>query len=77
MKYEYDKEVDGLYIWFVNNIDQEKEIYDHELWPIELKEEIGLIFGKEGLLMGIEVIPASKYFEQSRLEGFDSSNDSV
>lgn len=73
MQYEYDGEVDGLYIWFVNNIEEEKDNYDHELWPMELKEEIGLLFGKDGGLMGLEIIPASKYFEQSRLDSFDKT----
>ncbi|MDH5826430.1 DUF2283 domain-containing protein [Sphingobacterium faecium] len=73
MQYEYDSEVDGLYIWFVNNIEEEKCNYDHELWPMELKEEIGLLFGKDGGLMGLEIMPASKYFEQSRLDSFDKT----
>lgn len=73
MQYEYDSEVDGLYIWFVNNIEEEKGNYDHELWPMELREEIGLLFGKDGRLMGLEIMPASKYFEQSRLDSFDKT----
>ena len=73
MQYEYDSEVDGLYIWFVNNIEEENGNYDHELWPKELKEEIGLLFGKDGRLMGLEIMPASKYFEQSRLDSFDKT----
>ncbi|MGJ1321077.1 DUF2283 domain-containing protein [Sphingobacterium faecium] len=73
MRYEYDSEVDGLYIWFVSNIEEEKGNYDHELWPVELKEEIGLLFGRDGGLMGLEIMPASKYFEQSRLDSFDKT----
>lgn len=73
MKYEYDREVDGLYIWFVNDIEKEKGDYENEIWPTELKEEIGLLFGKDGLLMGIEIMPASKYFDQNRLEDFDQT----
>lgn len=73
MRYEYGSEVDGLYIWFVSNIEEEKGNYDHELWPVELKEEIGLLFGRDGGLMGLEIMPASKYFEQSRLDSFDKT----
>lgn len=73
MKYEYDKEVDGLYIWFVEDIEEEKCNYENEFWPTELKEEIGLLFGKNGLLMGLEVMPASKYFEQNHLDSFDQT----
>ena len=41
MEYEYDNESDGLYIWFVDDIDKESEKYDKEIWPEELKNEIG------------------------------------
>lgn len=71
MKYEYDKEVDGLYIWFVENIEEERGIYENEVWPKELKEEIGLLFGKNAVLIGLEIMPASKYFEKSRLDSFE------
>ena len=67
MRYEYDKEVDGLYIWFVNNIEEEKDNYENEVWPEELKNEIGLLFDKNGKLFGMEIMPASKYFEQEKL----------
>lgn len=68
MTYEYDKEVDGLYIWFVKNIEDEKDNYENEIWPEELKSEIGLLFDKKGKLLGIEVMPASNYFEQKKLD---------
>ena len=68
MMYEYDKEVDGLFIWFVNNIEDSKEHYEGEIWPVELKNEIGLLFDKNGKLFGLEVIPASKYFEKEKLD---------
>jgi len=64
---KYDKDVDGLYIWFVN-IEEEKSNYENEIWPEELKNEIGLLFGENGKLLGLEVMPASKYFEQERLD---------
>lgn len=68
MIYEYDKEVDGLFIWFVHNIEDSKEDYEDEIWPEELKNEIGLLFDKNGKLFGLEVLPASKYFEKEKLE---------
>lgn len=74
MRYEYDKDVDGLYIWFVNNIEEDKENYKNEIWPEELKNEIGLFFDKNGKLFGIEVMPASKYFNQKRLDEFSEEN---
>lgn len=71
MKYQYDRDVDGLYIWFVENIEEERGIYENEVWPKELKEEIGLLFGKNAVLIGLEIMPASKYFEKSRLDSFE------
>ena len=68
MQYEYDKEVDGLYIWFVDDIEKEGECYGGEIWPKELKYEIGLLFQKDGKLLGLEVLFASKYFPQEKLD---------
>ena len=70
MQYEYDKEVDGLYIWFVKDIEETKENYENEIWPEEMKNEIGLLFTKSGKLLGLEIMPASKYFEQKQLDDF-------
>ncbi len=67
MKYEYDEEVDGLYIWFVDDIDKEKINYKNEIWPKEFKNEIGILFDKDGKMMGLEVQPASKYLEKKKL----------
>jgi|GEM_PF-1092317 len=75
MTYEYDKEVDGLYIWFVKNIEDEKENYEGEIWPKELKNEIGLLFDNKGKLLGLEVMSASKYFEQKKLNELSENND--
>ena len=68
MQYEYDKEVDGLYIWFVDDIEKEGVCYGGEVWPKELKDEIGLLFQKDGKLLGLEVLFASKYFHQEKLD---------
>lgn len=67
MQYEYDKEVDGLYIWFVD-IEQEKENYGDEIWPEELKGDIGVLFDKSGKLFGLEVLFASRYFPREKLD---------
>jgi len=66
MKFEYDLESDGLYIWFVD-IELEKTNYSKEFWIKEFKEEIGLLFDKENKLMGLEIQPASKYFDKKKL----------
>jgi uncharacterized protein YuzE len=67
MKFEYDPEADGLYIWFVKDIEIDGKNYAGEIWPEELKNEIGMIFDKSGKLMGLEVLPASKYFDEEIL----------
>lgn len=72
MEYQYDKEVDGLYIWFVG--DKERNTYEGDVWPKELKNEIGLLFGDDGLLLGIEVLPASKYFSRSHLDNLSNAD---
>lgn len=74
MKYEYDKEADGLYIWFVDNIEENKEDYEGEIWPEELKNEIGLLFDKKWNLFGLEIMPASKYFEKVKLDAISSES---
>jgi uncharacterized protein YuzE len=68
MKYEYDKEVDGLYVWFVNNIEEDKVNYRKDVWPDELEGEIGFLFDNKGKIMGLEIQPASKYFDEARLD---------
>ncbi|MFN0031709.1 MAG: DUF2283 domain-containing protein [Flavobacteriales bacterium] len=74
MKFEYDKDVDGLYIWFVESIEDENDSYESEVWPVELNNEIGILFDRRGRLFGIEVMPASKYFEQRKLDEFSEAS---
>ncbi len=35
MEYGYDKEADGLYIWFVKDIEESKVVNFREIWPLE------------------------------------------
>jgi uncharacterized protein YuzE len=72
MKFEYDPDVDGLYIWFVKDIEKEGVNYESEVWPAELKNEIGMLFDKKGKLMGLEILPASKYFDAEMLNDADN-----
>jgi uncharacterized protein YuzE len=68
MYVEYDDEADGAYIWFVNDIEEVRNDYSGEIWPEELKGEIGLLFDKQHKLLGLEIMPASKYLSQSLLQ---------
>lgn len=58
MRIEYDKEVDGAYVWIKEPAPSEVA---GEVWPAELGGEIGMLFGDDGKLIGIEIMPASKY----------------
>ena len=62
MKLEYDKEVDAGYIYIVD------EIKDGEaVKTIELNSNIILDFDKNGKLLGIEVLNASKVLNKDVL----------
>jgi uncharacterized protein YuzE len=67
MHIEYDIEVDGAYVWFVDDIENIAPECSTEIWPSELRDEIGLIFDKSGKLVGLEVMPASKYLRANLL----------
>lgn len=67
VKFEYDKEVDALFIWFVGNINKEIPTFDNEIWPKELNDDIGLLYKNDGKLAGIEVLSASKYMKKEYL----------
>ena len=73
MKYEYDDEADWLFIWFVN-LEQEKDNYQREIWPEELKDKVGLIFDKNEKLMGIEFLAASTFFDEKFLKKIAESS---
>lgn len=73
MKYEYDKEVDGLYIWFID-IKKNKSIIEYEVWPQEFKNEIGFLFNNNNKLIGMEFLPASKYFQENVLENIGNKS---
>ncbi len=64
MQKEYDSEVDGLFIWFLEDIEKAKGNFEKEVWPSELNNEIGFLFNTDGKILGIEVQPASKYFDE-------------
>lgn len=65
MKFEYDDEVDGLFIWFAD-VDREDVRIDGELWPAELGGNLGLLFDKSFFLVGLEIIFSSKFFDEKK-----------
>ena len=62
MKFEYDKSVDAAYIYL------EDSIADGEVdKTIELNNNIILDFDKEGKLLGVEILSASKVLNKKSL----------
>lgn len=68
MNVEFDEEVDGAYIWLVNDINLHKHEVAREVWPPELNDAIGLLLTEDGRLIGVEVQPASRYLLAELLE---------
>jgi len=62
MKITYDKEVDAAYIYLVDSIDKGKAVK-----TIQLNNNIILDFDKEGKLLGVEVLDASKLLNKEIL----------
>lgn len=62
MRIEYDKEADAAYIYIVESIED-----GEALKTIELNENIILDFDKDGKLLGIEILDASKVLSKELL----------
>jgi uncharacterized protein YuzE len=65
---EYDEDVDGAYIWLVDDIEIRRADVTHEVWPDALRDEVGLLFSEDGKLLGIELQPASERLEPEILK---------
>lgn len=63
MKFEYDSEVDAAYIYLVFPIKGGQATSN-----IQLNDNIILDFGKDGKLLGIEILNASKLLKKQVLE---------
>jgi len=59
MKISYDKEIDALYVRFLDG--------PHECRAIQLNEDIALNIGEGEVLVGIEVLDASRVLGEGRL----------
>lgn len=62
MKFEYDKEADAGYFYLVDKIGDGEAVK-----TIELEPDIILDFNKDGKLLGIEVLNASKVLREDVL----------
>lgn len=63
MTFEYDEEVDALFIWFSESKELTEGIIAGEIWPSEAKEHIGLLFNDNNKLIGLEILFASAYLD--------------
>ena len=73
MKITYDKSVDAVYISLVDNVTFGCVDFTYGCDPQEINGQIQLDFDKDGCLVGIEVLQASKklpqVFFKNELEG--------
>lgn len=77
MDYHYDKTNDLLTIKFPELLQHFEENNLNKTFPADLNAEIGLLFGQDGQLAGLEVSPASKYFAENKLARFAQTKESA
>lgn len=68
MKFEYDKEIDAAYIFLEDSINDKEAAK-----TIEANDNIILDFDKNGKLLGIEILSASKILNKKSLLGAELS----
>ncbi|MEK6888618.1 MAG: DUF2283 domain-containing protein [Nanoarchaeota archaeon] len=67
MKTEFDKEADAAYIYF-------KDIADGEVVEtVSLNESVSIDLDKDGKVLGIEILDASKHLPSSSLKTFTAN----
>lgn len=77
MDYQYDKENDSLLIKFPELLNHLEDNKLNKNFPPDLNAEIGLLFGEDGKLSGLEISPASKYFAENKLARFAQKEESA
>ena len=71
MKTTYDKNVDAAYIYILDKIEPGSAKKTYLCDPLEIGGMINLDFDKDGKLLGVEILDASKFLPQSVLEKAD------
>ncbi len=78
MKIEYDSEADCAFLWVVDDVDQRNEqpkgAIKTEIWPVELKDQLGVLFGQDDKIIGFEILFASNLLPQEMLVDTYSEN---
>ena len=71
MNFEYDSETDCAFIWLADDLDQRNQHPDGaikaEIWPRELKDKFGVLFGQDDKIIGFEVLFASNLLQPELL----------
>ena len=71
MNIEYDSETDCAFIWLAEDLDQRNQHPDGaiktEIWPKELKDKLGVLFGQDDKILGFELLLASNFLQQDIL----------
>lgn len=68
VKVTYDTETDAAYIYLKGQIEPGEVKKTYPCDPIEVNGEINLDFDKDGTLIGIEVLDASKMLSKEMLQ---------
>ena len=68
MRIEYDPAIDAAYVRFVAEIGPGCVAKTIPVGPLEIDGEINLDFDREGRLVGIEILNASRFLPDDALE---------
>lgn len=68
MRLTYDKQIDAAYLHLVDTIGPNQVSKTVPVDPREIDGEINLDFDRDGRLIGIEILAASRFLSRSLLE---------
>jgi uncharacterized protein YuzE len=63
---EYDDEADAAFLWLSPGVDEKQ--YTTEVWPNELRDQIGLLFDASNKLVALEILFASNWLPARLIE---------
>jgi len=63
---EYDEEADAAFLWL--SARESEKLFATEVWPTELRDQIGLLFDANNKLVGLEILFASNWLPEQLIE---------
>jgi uncharacterized protein YuzE len=63
---EYDEEADAAFLWFSSG--ESGKQFTTEVWPTELRDQVGLLFDTSNKLVGLEILFASNWLPEQLIE---------